>query len=126
MAGAAIAKSDPLRTGIEATRLAIAAFLVPYIFVYSPQMLMLNAQWYDILLIAVTALIGMFGVGMAVEVLDSKLNIIQQLMALAGGLLLIIPGLVTDAIGLLAIAVVILWQKWQGKAIVQAVKSAKR
>ncbi len=116
MAGAAIAKSNPLRTGVEATRLAIAAFLVPYIFVYSPQMLMLNAHWYEVVLIAVTAVIGMFGIGMAIEKYwESKLNVIQQLMALAGGLLLIIPGLVTDSIGLVLIVVVVLWQKMQNK-----------
>lgn len=112
MAGAAIAKSNPLRTGVEATRLAIAAFLVPYIFVYSPQMLMLNAHWYEVVLIAITAVIGMFGIGMAVEnYWESKLNIGQQLMALEGGLLLIIPGLVTDLIGFVLIATVILWQR---------------
>ena len=116
MAGAAIAKSNPLKTGVEATRLAIAAFLVPYIFVYSPQMLMLNAHWYEVVLIAVTAIIGMFGIGMAVEKFwESKLNIIQQLMALAGGLLLIIPGLVTDAIGFALIALVVIWQRIQNK-----------
>ena len=116
MAGAAIAKSNPLRTGVEASRLAIAAFLVPYIFVYSPQMLMLNAQWHEILLITVTALIGMFGIGMAVEKFwERKLNIVQQLMALGGGLLLIIPGLVTDAAGFALIAGVIIWQKIQIK-----------
>lgn len=114
MAGAAIAKSNPLKTGVEATRLAIAAFLVPYIFVYSPQMLMLNAHWYEVILIAVTAIIGMFGIGMAVEKFwESRLNVIQQLMALAGGLLLIIPGLLTDAIGFSLIALVILWQRIQ-------------
>jgi TRAP transporter 4TM/12TM fusion protein len=116
MAGAAIAKSNPLRTGVEASRLAIAAFLVPYIFVYSPQMLMLNAQWHEILLITVTALIGMFGIGMAVEKFwERKLNIVQQLMALGGGLLLIIPGLVTDAAGFALIVGVIIWQKIQIK-----------
>jgi TRAP transporter 4TM/12TM fusion protein len=126
MAGAAIAKSDPLKTGLEATKLAIAAFVVPYIFVYSPQMLMLNAAWYEVVLIAITALIGMFGLGMGVEgYYDSKLNIIQRLMAVAGGLLLIIPGLVTDFIGLALIAAVILWQKWQGKAIVKTMKAIK-
>ena len=114
MAGAAIAKSNPLKTGIEATRLAIAAFLVPYIFVYNPQMLMLDAQWYEIVFIAVTALIGMFGIGMALEKYwESKLNVIQQLMALAGGLLLIIPGWVTDLIGFVLIALVVLWQRVQ-------------
>ncbi len=114
MAGAAIAKSNPLKTGVEATRLAIAAFLVPYIFVYSPQMLMLNAHWYEVVLIAVTAVIGMFGIGMAVEKYwESRLNVLQQLMALAGGLLLIIPGLVTDGIGFSLIALVVLWQRIQ-------------
>ncbi len=114
MAGAAIAKSNPLRTGAEATRLAVAAFLVPYIFVYSPQMLMLNAHWHEIVLIAVTAVIGMFGVGMAVEKFwESRLNLLQQLMALAGGLMLIIPGLLTDAAGIALIGGVILWQKAQ-------------
>jgi TRAP transporter 4TM/12TM fusion protein len=118
MAGAAIAKSNPLRTGMEATRLAIAAFLVPYIFVYSPQMLMLNAQWHEIVLIAVTAIIGMFGIGMAVEKYwESRLNLLQQLMSLAGGLLLIIPGLVTDLAGIALIGAVILWQKVQNKKL---------
>lgn len=121
MAGAAIAKSNPLRTGVEATRLAIAAFLVPYIFVYSPEMLMLNAQWHEVLIIAGTAIIGMFGIGMAVEKYwDSKLNILQQLMALAGGLLLIIPGLVTDLAGFALIAAVVLWQRLQKKQSVLA------
>ncbi len=112
MAGAAIAKSDPLRTGIEASRLAIAAFLVPYIFVFNPQMLMLNAAWYDVARIAGTSLIGMLGIGMCVEKFwTSKLSIPQQLLALAGGLMLIDPGGVTDLAGIVLIAVVLVWQK---------------
>lgn len=118
MAGAAIAKSDPLRTGIEASRLAIAAFLVPYIFVFNPQMLMLNAEWYQVLQIAVTSLLGMLGIGMCVEkFFITRLNVLQQLLALAGGLMLIDPGLVTDIIGIVLIAAVIAWQKVKpGKA----------
>ena len=118
MAGAAIAKSDPLRTGIEASRLAIAAFLVPYIFVFNPQMLMLNAEWYQVLQIALTSLLGMLGIGMCVEkFFITRLNALQQLLALAGGLMLIDPGLVTDIIGIVLIAAVIAWQKVKpGKA----------
>ena len=117
MAGAAIAKSDPLKTGIESSKLAIAAFLVPYIFVLSPQMLMLNAQWYEVAQIVITALIGMFGSGMGVErYWRSKLNIFQVLLALAGGLLLIYPGTLTDAVGILLVGVVVLWQALQMKA----------
>ncbi len=116
MAGAAIAKSDPLRTGVEATRLAVAAFLVPYIFVFSPEMLMLNAVWYEVLLICLTSMLGMLGVGMAVtKYWQSRINWLQQLMALAGGLCLIKPGLVTDAIGLVLIGGVLIWQKFQNK-----------
>ena len=112
MAGAAIAKSNPFKTGVEATKLAIAAFLIPYIFVYNPQMLMLNAQWYEILQIGVTAMIGMLGVGMCIErYYLTKLTRIEQLGALAGGLLLIAPGLTTDLVGIVLVAAVILWQR---------------
>ena len=116
MAGAAIAKSDPLKTGVQATKIAIAAFVVPYIFVYSPQMLMLNAQWYDVVFIAVTAMVGMFGLGMGVEgFYETRLNPLERLMAIAGGLLLIIPGWLTDSIGLVLIAAVVVWQKLRVK-----------
>ena len=117
MAGAAIAKSDPLKTGVEASRLAIAAFLVPYMFVFAPEMLMLNSKWYEVLQIIVTALGGMFGVGMALERFwSSKLNWIQTIMSLAGGLMLIKPGLTTDLIGFVLIALVLVWQRFQKNA----------
>ena len=118
MAGAAIAKSDPLKTGLEASKLAIAAFLVPYLFVLSPQMLMLNAQWYEVLQIILTSLVGMFGIGMGLERFwKSKLNILQALMALAGGLLLIYPGTLTDVIGIVLVGLVVLWQWMQNKKV---------
>ena len=116
MAGAAIAKSDPLKTGFEASRLAIAAFLIPYIFVMNPQLLMLNAAWYEVLQIVATSLIGMLGVGMCLEKYwNSRLNIFQQAMALAGGLLLIYPGTLTDIIGIVLVGGVILWQRFQNR-----------
>lgn len=116
MAGAAIAKADPLKSGINATKLAIAAFLIPYIFVMNPQLLMLNAAWYEVLQIMVTSLIGMLGVGMCLEKFwDSKLNILQQLLALVGGLALIYPGTLTDIIGIIMVGGVIIWQKIQNK-----------
>ncbi len=113
MAGAAIAKADPLKAGVNASKLAIAAFLIPYIFVMSPQLLMLNATWYQVLQIVVTSLVGMLGVGMCVEKYwDSKLSIIQQIIALGGGLCLIYPGSLTDLIGIALVALVIFWQKF--------------
>lgn len=116
MAGAAIAKSNPLKTGIEASRLAIAAFLIPYMFVFAPEMLMLNCHWYEVVVIVITALLGMFGVGMALERFwVSKLNILETIMALAGGLMLIKPGLETDIVGVLLIGGVLVWQHFQNK-----------
>ena len=116
MAGAAIAKADPIKTGFEATRLAIAAFLIPYMFIFSPQLLMIDAPWYDILRMMATSLIGMFGVAMFMQKFYlSRLNIIQQVMALAGGLLLIDPGLMTDIMGIGLVALVIIWNHFQTK-----------
>jgi TRAP transporter 4TM/12TM fusion protein len=116
MAGAAIAKSNPLKTGVEATRLAIAAFLIPFMFVFNPAMLMLNAPWYQVVQIAVTAMIGMTGIGMALEKFWTvKLTVIEQIIALAGGLMLIDPGLLTDAIGIVLVGAVYLWQRHRGK-----------
>ena len=116
MAGAAIAKSDPLKTGLEASKLAIAAFLVPYLFVISPQMLMLNARWYEVAQIVITSLVGMFGIGMGLErYWKTKLNLLQMLMALAGGLMLVYPGTLTDVIGIVLVGLVVAWQFFQEK-----------
>lgn len=116
MAGAAIAKADPLKSGVNASKLAIAAFLVPYIFVMSPQLLMLNTTWYEVLQMIVSSLFGMLGVGMCLEKFwKSRLNILQQLLALAGGLCLIYPGTVTDLIGVALVGGVMLWQHLQNK-----------
>lgn len=116
MAGAAIAKADPLRSGVNSSKLAIAAFLVPYVFAMSPQLLMLNATWLEIVQIMITSLIGMLGVSMCMEKFwDTRLNLLQQMMALCGGLLLIHPGTITDVVGVVFIGVVIIWQKIQTK-----------
>ena len=125
MAGAAIAKADPLRAGVNASKLAIAAFLIPYIFVLNPQMLMLNAAWYEVLQIMITSLVGMLGVGMFLEKYwTSRLNILQQVLALVGGLCLIYPGTLTDVIGIVVVGSVIVWQHFQKTAASRPAASA--
>ena len=63
-AGSAIAKSDPMKTGINATKLAIAAFIVPYIFAYSPALLFENISgWWEVAQICISALLGIFAIG---------------------------------------------------------------
>ncbi|MDO4546897.1 MAG: TRAP transporter permease [Clostridia bacterium] len=118
MAGSAIAKSKPMRTGFNAVKLAIAAFLIPYMFVFNPEMLMINAEWYDVLRITVTALIGMFGIGAALEGYYSRhAHLLQRIMFLVGGLMLIEPGLMTDIIGIGLVVLSGAWQELENKRL---------
>ena len=111
-AGSAIAKSNPLKTGITATRLAIAAFIIPYVFALNPAMLFIDTRWYDVILIVVTSVVGMFGISAGLEGYMMKhLNTVERILVIGGGLLLVIPGLVTDVVGLSLIVVAIILQK---------------
>lgn len=127
IAGAAIAKAKPMKTAVNATKLAIGAFIIPYMFVYNPQMLMVNATGSQILFIIVTALIGMFGISVALEGYGLKntgfLNgknaskaaavasdVIERVLFAAAGILCVIPETKTDIIGLSMMAVLIIYQ----------------
>ncbi len=112
-AGSAIAKSNPMKTGVTATRLAITAFIVPYIFAFSPEMLIIGSDkpWYEIVLLVVTALCGIFIVSAGMEgYLLRPMPWWQRILALAGGLCMIIPGIVTDIAGVVLIALVVVIQ----------------
>ena len=113
-AGSAIAKSNPMKTGVTATRLAITAFIVPYIFAFSPEMLIIgsNAPWYEIVLLCVTAVCGIYIISAGMEgYMYKKMPWWERIMALAGGLGMVIPGLTTDLIGLALIVIVVILQK---------------
>ncbi len=104
-AGSAIAKSNPMKTGVQATKLAIGAFIVPYVFAMSPEMLFIGASVGDIILICITAVLGMFGVAVAMNgFLYVKLNVLFRVAFMAGGLLLLVPGIETDIAGFVILA----------------------
>ena len=86
-AGAAIAKANPMKTGINATKLAVAAFIVPYIFAYSPAMLFDNvSSAFEVVQIVVSALIGLFGVAAALNgFVYKKIPMLFRLAMAAGG-----------------------------------------
>ena len=111
-AGSAIAKSNPMKTGINATKLAIAAFIVPYIFAYNRSMLFVgNVTWYDVLLISITALLGLFGIAAALNGhLFRKIPMVLRLALVAGGLGMMIPGLASDLIGLAVVGAIVVFQ----------------
>ena len=100
-AGAAIAESSPMKTAFNATKLAIAAFIIPYMLAYNPAMVLVDTTPVEIFTITVTSLAGMFGVSMGLEgFFHGRLNALVRVLAAAGGLLLIYPGTLTDVIGL--------------------------
>lgn len=111
-AGSAIAKSNPMKTAFNASKLAIAVFIVPYVFCYSPQMLLIDSHPFEVVQIVVTSLIGIFGISAALEgYCFTEINPVFRILAIVGGLLLIIPGLVTDATGLALVIGVLAIQK---------------
>ena len=104
-AGSAIAKSNPMRTAFNATKLAIAAFIIPYVFCFSPAMLLIETTTTEVILIAVTSLVGIFGVASALEgYFFTNMGIIDRLLLAIGGLMMIVPGSLTDIVGLVLIA----------------------
>ena len=111
-AGSAIAKAPPMRTAFNATRLAIAAFVVPYIFAFSPIMLWefpSNLTTIGMILsvvqICVTSLLGLYGIAAALNgFLFRPMNIVFRALMIVGGLCMMIPGTMTDLIGFVLVA----------------------
>ena len=116
-AGAAIAKSNPMKTGLTATKLAIAAFIVPYVFAFSPQMLFIDVSGpIEIVQICISALCGLFGVAAALNgFFIRKIPTLLRLILFVGGLCMIIPGTITDIAGLVMIALIALYQHMMEK-----------
>lgn len=112
LAGAAIAKSKPMRTALESTKLAIAAFIIPYMFVYNPAMLLIgDPSIFQIVQIVLSALFGMFGLGAALEGYAFRhCNVPERILFGVSGLMLIIPETYTDIIGFSVITVIIVIQ----------------
>ena len=110
-AGAAIAGANPMKTALQATKLAIGAFIVPYVFALNPAMLFIDTTAGEVILIVITSLIGIFGVSAGLEgYIVRNAAWWERIAAVAGGLLLIYPGIVTDIIGLVLVGLVVVIQ----------------
>ena len=116
-AGSAIAKSNPMKTGINATKLAIAAFIVPYIFAYSPAMLFVDVGGaLEVVQICISALLGIFGVAAALNgFLYRRIPAVLRLALAVGGLCMMIPGTLTDVTGLAVVIGTIVYQRIMSK-----------
>ena len=118
-AGAGIAGGDPMRTGFTALKLSAAGFLIPYLFVYNPAMLMIDttgvamnakefpmASFLDIAMITITAIIGIIALSAAIEgYFATHLNAVSRLIIGVGALLMIIPEFYTDIIGIVVVVI---------------------
>ena len=110
-AGAGIAGGNALRTGVNAAKLAIAAFIIPYMFVLSTVILMIDATIPGLVITTVTAIIGMIALSSAlIGYLADNCRIYERILLIAGGLLLIDPGTVTDLTGIAIFAIILFFQ----------------
>ena len=125
-AGSAIAKSNPMKTGVNATKLAIAAFIVPYIFALSPQMLFVDVDSVlQVIQICISALLGIFGVAAALNgYVFRKLPVPFRILLALGGLGMMIPGTVTDVIGLVLMVGICIFEYAAAKRHKKAVAAA--
>ena len=116
-AGSAIAKAPPMKTGFNATKLAIAAFIVPYIFAFSPQMLFVDVTGaFQVVQICISALLGIFGVAAALNgFLYRPIPALLRVAMAVGGLGMMIPGTATDIAGFVLVVGIVLYQRFSAR-----------
>ncbi len=115
-AGSAIAQANPMKTALIATKLAIAAFVVPYVFALNPGLLMIDATVLDVILNSATSILGIFGIAAGLEgFIIRTVGPLGRVGCIIGGLLMLVPGIATDAVGLVLLALVVVLQVLQNK-----------
>jgi TRAP transporter 4TM/12TM fusion protein len=115
-AASGISGGDPIKTGIEASKLAIAAFIIPYMVVFSPTLLMIDTNLLEIIWVTFTALIGMISIGAGVVgYWNRKVNWLERIIAIGAGLLLIYPERMSDIIGLVLFSILFAIQLLTGE-----------
>ena len=111
-AGSAIAKAPPMKTAANATRLAIAAFIIPYIFAFNPAMLFINTTALEVILVVITSTLGMLSISIGmIGYFIKDMGWPFRILCIAGGLLMIYPGTVTDLIGVAILVLVFVVEK---------------
>ncbi|QEW05166.1 TRAP transporter permease [Nitrincola iocasae] len=110
-AAAAIAGTDPLKTAMTSFKFGLAAFIVPFMFFYSPALLM-DGTWGEILRVFVTASGGIYLLAASIQgwFVSNRVNLIQRGLLLVAALAMIAGGLLTDVVGLVLSALVLAWQ----------------
>jgi TRAP transporter 4TM/12TM fusion protein len=112
-AAAGLSGGDPVKTGFASVKLAIAGFIVPYMFIYSPQLLLVDTTLLEGIRVTIGACIGVFMIATTVEgYLFTKMNWLLRIASFCGSLCLIDSGIITDAIGVAVLVGMILIQRF--------------
>lgn len=110
-AGAGISGGNALKTGVNASKLAIAAFIIPYMFVLNPELLLVYGVDSGLIWALITAIVGMVALSSSlIGYLAAPLKTFERLILGAGGLMMIKPGLLTDIVGIAIFAAILLLQ----------------
>lgn len=110
-AASGISGGEPIRTGLNASKLAIAAFIIPYMFVFQPQLLMIDATFLEIIWILFTAITGMIAIGAGlIGFWYRKIHWVERIISVITGLLLIYPEGYSDMAGLVMFVALIVFQ----------------
>ena len=117
-AGAGIAGSDPMKTGVTSFKLALAGFLVPYIYVYNPMLLFIDVEPFYMAQAICTALIGVFLLAMfTIGYFKAHLAWYMRVLAFVGAICLLIPGTMSDLFGLVVLGVIYVMQTAKAKKL---------
>lgn len=112
-AASGISGGNPMKTGFQAVKLAVAGFVVPYMFVYSNELLLVHAHWTEGIAVVLTSVLGVLMLGTAVEgYLFTKVPLLLRLALAVSALLLIQPNRLTDIVGVV-VALGTVWWQWR-------------
>jgi TRAP transporter 4TM/12TM fusion protein len=115
-AAAGIAGADPMKSGVTSVKLALAGFLVPFVYVYNPILLMVNATPLSVIQATITALIGVYLLSMTtIGYYNGNLPWWMRILAMSGALGLLDPDTMTDFYGLGVLTFIYLWQRFVAK-----------
>jgi len=107
-----IAEDKPISVALEACKIGIVAFILPYMFVYNPVLLLQDVTAVKMILAISTGLIGSIMIAAGTQgYLFTRANLIQRALLITGSCMLLFPEGYTDIIGLLGVVTVVIWQK---------------
>jgi TRAP-type uncharacterized transport system fused permease subunit len=111
-AAAAIARSDPIKTGFLGFKFDLAAFLLPFMFVYNPSLLLIDTTWYKAILIALTSIFGMYCFAAVIQRwLITRLKLWEQAILLAISISMVWPNILSDIVGVTVFLLIYFNQK---------------